>query len=345
MNQIQINNNELLKKKYSKQGSISTELDSSTQANKTNNDNILNNNKENDNIQYQKQYDQKTICINENQTIQIGSENDKILSLRYDPTDQYIAVASEDGSSRIIYKPKFQTMYTLNDTLGNKSNPATCIRWNTSKKSQIQNAFLTTYAGGKCIYWHATSQQILAKYQEEESIDLYTCDFSQDGKKFITAGSDAKVRLYDIGKKKLQFCKKEFVQNIKIEYMHQNLQMKIRQQQQIYILYQDIYNQFQKFILYKLKIKNIKNYLNKKFIQKKQKYQKNKKNIQLNINIYIYMIYLYIYTYIFIGRMGYQCFNLGFKNQFNSRIYLWSIGIWRRFRLQRKLNFDWIFQG
>jgi WD40 repeat protein len=59
---------------------------------------------------------------------------------------------------------------------------------------------LVAYAGGKCLLWHATSSKILARYDEEFN-DLNTCEFTQDGNSFITAGSDAKVRLYDVGRK------------------------------------------------------------------------------------------------------------------------------------------------
>lgn len=79
--------------------------------------------------------------------------------------------------------------------------PATCVRWRPETSDQnIKHSMMSTYAGGKCLFWHVTSQKILARYTEEHN-DLNTCGFTFDGKKFITAGSDTKVRLYDIGRK------------------------------------------------------------------------------------------------------------------------------------------------
>lgn len=47
--------------------------------------------------------------------------------------------------------------------------------------SNFKHGLLATYAGGKCILWHATSNQVLSRY-EEQGNDINTCDFTPDGK-------------------------------------------------------------------------------------------------------------------------------------------------------------------
>ncbi|EAR94338.1 WD40 domain protein (macronuclear) [Tetrahymena thermophila SB210] len=135
--------------------------------------------------------------IYEKCSFQIGEEN-KIYCLRYDFDDYFVAVASQDGCVRILFENKGTLAYNLQD-FTEKPQPATCVRW-CPNQSTIKHGLLATYSNGKCLFWHATSSQVLSRY-EEAGNDINTCDFTPDGKHFITGGSDSKVRLYDIGKK------------------------------------------------------------------------------------------------------------------------------------------------
>jgi WD40 repeat protein len=49
---------------------------------------------------------------------------------------------------------------------------------------------------GKVRHWHATSGKKLSEITEEDN-QVLACDFHSDGSRFVTAGSDYTLRVYD----------------------------------------------------------------------------------------------------------------------------------------------------
>ena len=63
----------------------------------------------------------------------------------------------------------------------------------------LKNSLIATYTNGKIIYWNAAGRSVLYRLEEKDN-HLNCCDFSLDGSKFITGGSDCTLRLYDCSK-------------------------------------------------------------------------------------------------------------------------------------------------
>jgi WD40 repeat protein len=55
---------------------------------------------------------------------------------------------------------------------------------------------LAANAAGAVQHWHMTSGKCLHSLQDEEN-QVYALDYDQEGVKFVTAGKDLAVRIYD----------------------------------------------------------------------------------------------------------------------------------------------------
>jgi COMPASS component SWD3 len=56
---------------------------------------------------------------------------------------------------------------------------------------------VTTSSDGHIQHWHLNSGKCLHHIKEDNDNNLYTLDFTNDGKYFAVAGSDTKVYVYD----------------------------------------------------------------------------------------------------------------------------------------------------
>lgn len=122
-----------------------------------------------------------------------------MLSAKFDSTSKFIAAGCEDGIINIIYITKDLTTTQLINS-AEKPGPVACLKWRPGQSSEnLKNTLLATYSNGNVIYWHATSKQALFRIHEQDN-QVNCCDFAIDGNKFVTGGSDCKIRLYDCGK-------------------------------------------------------------------------------------------------------------------------------------------------
>ena len=55
---------------------------------------------------------------------------------------------------------------------------------------------IATNADGELMHLHTTSNRILNRIYDPAN-QLLTADYKQDGAKFLTAGQDGKIRIYD----------------------------------------------------------------------------------------------------------------------------------------------------
>ncbi|KAM3130452.1 hypothetical protein pb186bvf_017454 [Paramecium bursaria] len=128
---------------------------------------------------------------------QVG-QGQSLFSCKYHPSAQYIACGTQIGVINIIFSSKDFSSSQLIDTKS-AASPVTCLRWRPCNDPNFKNTLLATYTDGKVIYWHATSNQALYRIQEKDN-QVNCCDFTADGNKFLTAGSDCKIRMYDMSK-------------------------------------------------------------------------------------------------------------------------------------------------
>lgn len=70
--------------------------------------------------------------------------------------------------------------------------PVTSIKWN----KQFKTTLLAVTSDGKISHWHTSSGKILHSLEEVDNC-INSVDYSHDSNKFITAGNDKTVRIYD----------------------------------------------------------------------------------------------------------------------------------------------------
>ena len=86
---------------------------------------------------------------------------------------------------------------------GKEIDPITTLKFQSSapeSKGQ-QNILLACTAGGKIFQYHATTGQLIWKYQEDDN-KLFASAYLCDGQHFVTGGSDSTLRIYDSTKRK-----------------------------------------------------------------------------------------------------------------------------------------------
>ena len=76
--------------------------------------------------------------------------------------------------------------------------PVTSLKWNNKK----QTTLLVGSADGYVTHWHASSGKVLNSIKEIDNA-INSVDYNSDYKRFITAGTDITVRLYDENMKSL----------------------------------------------------------------------------------------------------------------------------------------------
>ncbi len=78
-----------------------------------------------------------------------------------------------------------------------QSNFLMVYRWRPLEAPGVtKNVMIATNANGTLFHFHTTSSRMLHKI-EDQANQLLTADYKQDGKSFLTGGSDFAVRVYD----------------------------------------------------------------------------------------------------------------------------------------------------
>ncbi|KAL4471523.1 hypothetical protein ABPG74_008416 [Tetrahymena malaccensis] len=126
-----------------------------------------------------------------------------IMNLRFDPEDTMIAAVCGDGSLKIFHLHSDQLKVKVKTGKPNINVPATCLRWRpTAFSASTKNVIVTGGADGQLVHWHVTTGKELNRI-EEKGNQINSIDYNKDGSRFITSGSDNKIRLYDESEKSL----------------------------------------------------------------------------------------------------------------------------------------------
>ncbi|KRX01594.1 WD40-repeat-containing domain [Pseudocohnilembus persalinus] len=121
------------------------------------------------------------------------------MSIKFDPEDTMIAAGCADGTLKIFHLYSGHTKLDIPIAGKNSKDtfPCTCVKWRPSQFSDdIKNVVITGSADGKIQHWHVTDGKELSSIQEENN-QINSLDFNQDGKQFVSGGSDNIIRLYD----------------------------------------------------------------------------------------------------------------------------------------------------
>ena len=86
--------------------------------------------------------------------------------------------------------------------------PTTCMRWRpTTSRHKTKNIlivasrrylylFYSLDSDGTLNHWHVTSEKRVHTIKEQDN-QIYAVDYREDAERFVTAGKDARVRVYD----------------------------------------------------------------------------------------------------------------------------------------------------
>lgn len=128
--------------------------------------------------------------------VTLGTVDVPTYCVRFDFNDKYIAAAKGDGSISIFNLFTGKMSYICNDAMDNPM-PTTSVRWRPLEAPGVtKNVMIATNAEGSLLHYHTTSGRLLHKIYDRTN-QLNICDFKQDGRSFLTAGEDCKVRVYD----------------------------------------------------------------------------------------------------------------------------------------------------
>jgi COMPASS component SWD3 len=128
----------------------------------------------------------------------IGSD---VFCIRFSPDGKFLAAGCGDGSVKVYQAQNGTLAFNLQSNI---TSPASALAGNAitalkfrpvTASSRTKNIFIAANASG-VIQWHMTSAKMLHSYEEDGNI-VYTLDYNGEGNKFITAGRDLAVRVYD----------------------------------------------------------------------------------------------------------------------------------------------------
>jgi len=128
--------------------------------------------------------------------VTLGAVDVPTYCVRFDYNDKYIAAAKGDGSIQIYNLFTGKMSYICNDSMDN-AMPTTILRWRPLEAPGVtKNVMIATNAEGSLLHFHTTSSRLLHKIYDPHN-QLLTADYKPDGRSFLTAGEDGKVRVYD----------------------------------------------------------------------------------------------------------------------------------------------------
>jgi COMPASS component SWD3 len=125
----------------------------------------------------------------------VGSE---VFCIRFSPDGKFLAAGCGDGSIRVFQAQNGTMAFNLRaNGNSNDQNAITALKFRpVTASARTKNIFIAANSSGSCQQWHMTSAKLLHSYVEDGNI-AYTLDYNEEGNKFITAGKDSVVRVYD----------------------------------------------------------------------------------------------------------------------------------------------------
>ena len=128
--------------------------------------------------------------------ITISDNSSEVFCVRFSPDGKYLAAGCGDGAIRVFSAQHGKLSYNLEGG-SNVALPTTALRFRpVTATSRTKNVLVAANAAGSVQHWHMTSGKCLHS-MEDEGNQVYALDYSDSGEKFVTAGKDTVVRVYD----------------------------------------------------------------------------------------------------------------------------------------------------
>jgi len=130
--------------------------------------------------------------------LNILETNSEVMCCRFNPEGSLLAVGLANGVTKIYSPDTGHCVYSLSDQDTFKSHlPVTCLRWKPASNADTYgNVLLASYADGKMKVWHASTSSCTTTMREP-SKQILACAYNSSGDRFVTAGSDTKLNVYD----------------------------------------------------------------------------------------------------------------------------------------------------
>jgi COMPASS component SWD3 len=133
----------------------------------------------------------------------ISGNTSEIFSVRFSPDGSFIAAGCGDGAIRCFNTQTGALAYNLQGG-SNIALPTTAIKFRpVTATTRTKNVLISSNAAGTVQHWHMTSGKCLHSIEEENKNQVYALDYNSEGTKFVTAGKDTAVRVYDEATKSL----------------------------------------------------------------------------------------------------------------------------------------------
>jgi WD40 repeat protein len=155
--------------------------------------------------------------------ITISDNTSEVFCVKFSPDGKFVAAGCGDGAIRVTFHYFILWISTVSNLTNNSkvfnsqsgvlaynlqggSNvalPTTAIRFRpVTATTRTKNVFIASNATGAVQHWHMTSGKCLHSL-EDEGNQVYALDYNIEGSKFVTAGKDTAIRLYDEATKSL----------------------------------------------------------------------------------------------------------------------------------------------
>jgi COMPASS component SWD3 len=135
--------------------------------------------------------------------ITISDNTSEVFSVRFSPDGHFVAAGCGDGAIRVFNAQTGALAYNLQGG-SNVALPTTAIRFRPSNEStKTKNVLIAANAAGAVQHWHMTSGKCLHSMSEDHDNQVYALDYDKEGTRFVTAGKDTAVRVYDEATKSL----------------------------------------------------------------------------------------------------------------------------------------------
>lgn len=132
----------------------------------------------------------------------------EIMCCRFNSEGNLLAVGQVNGVIKIYVVEPLSCVYILpaeETAPGRHPLPVTCLRWRPSFQDQeFKNILLATYASGSVKLWHVSSLTCMSTTNEGNR-QVLACAYNSSASKYITAGSDTRINLYDATTKQIIF--------------------------------------------------------------------------------------------------------------------------------------------
>lgn len=128
---------------------------------------------------------------------------EQVFCVRFSTDGKFVATGCGDGAIRVFNAQTGALAYNLQGG-SNVALPTTALRFRpVTATTRTKNVILAANAAGTVQHWHMTSGKCLHSMEEENKNQVYALDYDAEGARFVTAGKDTAVRVYDEATKSL----------------------------------------------------------------------------------------------------------------------------------------------